>query len=148
MRMLLATAAAGAAMFLTTTFAGAATDPTVTYSRHQGSYDVCITNPYNGTGANVISQIDFGSFDQQPTGITSPDATIWGAYAWQQTSGRWTITWSAMPGGGLSDSSTTVCGFDFKLGHKPTRTPQPASLYFYTTYGYFYGMTSVTANYQ
>jgi hypothetical protein len=148
MRKLLATAAAGAAMFLTTTFAGASTDPTVTYSRHQGAYDVCITNPYNGTGANMISEIDFGGFNMQPTSISSPDPTIWGAYAWQQTNGTWTISWNAMPGAGLSDSSSAVCGFSFKLGHKPTRSAEPATLYFYTTYGYFFGTTTVTANYQ
>jgi len=147
MRKLIAVAAAGAAMFLTTTVAGANTDPTATYSRSQGTYNLCITNPYNGTGANVISEIDFGALNQQPTSISSPDPTLWGAGTYAQN-GSWRITWSAGAGNGLSDSSSPACGFTFKLGHKPTRTTQPVTLWFYTTQGYFYGKTTTTATWQ
>ena len=121
MRKLLITAAAGAALLMTTVAAYAATAGTYTHSA--GGYSLCVTNNVVQSGATQLVGADLGGLPKQPHSLTSPAG--WSASA-TSAGGAWTIHWTTF-GNGVNNGAQ-LCGFGWKEHGKALTATLPLTV--------------------
>jgi hypothetical protein len=134
MRKLLAVAAASAGLILSTSIADASST-LLSYTDHHKTYTLCVTNGGSGDlGYDTLAEINFGGLVAEPSNVTVPAG--WNSASFQAGS-TWTLVLFTNPATGLGLSSSSFCGFSFKVAGKgkPDRSAHPAQLWFYSNNG-------------